>query len=152
MPPPPGYEEEHEPAEFVPAMQQAEPILEGRPYRIECEVTARPAPAVFWYKDGRPVLTDGGHRTTFVDGVATLDIDCAQREDAGVYECMATNAVGTSRTTVNVPCKKLAQCRRFRAGHAVSNLCLFSRLHGLSSFKGRMDVHTDRRTDARTYG
>ena len=97
-----GYEKPKAP-EFTSKLQQAEPLQEGRPYHIECKVSAQPMPTVSWYKNGRPIDHQPRYRTSFMKGVACLDIQNPVPEDAGVYECVASNPAGVARTEVMVP-------------------------------------------------
>ncbi|EDO32136.1 predicted protein, partial [Nematostella vectensis] len=71
---------------------QPEPtvVREGNPLILSCAADGRPIPSYEWLKDGH-VITDSSN--------STLEIESASREDAGRYQCVASNRIGneTSR-------------------------------------------------------
>ncbi|XP_048588906.1 fibroblast growth factor receptor 4 isoform X2 [Nematostella vectensis] len=71
---------------------QPEPtvVREGNPLILSCAADGRPIPSYEWLKDGH-VITDSSN--------STLEIKSASREDAGRYQCVASNRIGneTSR-------------------------------------------------------
>ncbi len=94
------------PPKFVSQFNQNNSFLEGQ----SCHLEARLTPVedanlkVEWLKDGKPIPT--GHRfRTFHDfGIVILDILYCYAEDSGVYECRATNKLGTDSISCNVSC------------------------------------------------
>ena len=66
-----------------------------------------PTPTFTWFHNDEVVQS--GERVTIATngGVSSLDIDPIQREDAGNYECLATNIAGQSRMNVDV----VVQCK-----------------------------------------
>ena len=94
--------EKPKPPEFVSKMQVAEPLLEGRPFHIECPVSAQPPATITWHKDGQPLQNQPRCRTLFLKGVASLDVDAATPKDSGVYECVATNPLGKASSSVEI--------------------------------------------------
>lgn len=74
-----------------PNMQGVE---KGRNALIPCKVSGNPEPAVTWLKDTMPLDTTKP-RISIYQG-ASLQIQNAQEEDQGQYECVAANSVGTA--------------------------------------------------------
>jgi len=85
---------------------------------LECSVAGTPAPQITWFKDGRPLYKDGRHQGKMFfhgqrhgyrgeapnvadstgDSKSKVTLECLDEEDAGVYECVASN--GFSKTAV----------------------------------------------------
>lgn len=61
--------------------------------RFECTVDGIPAPSVQWLKDGQPLYING--RIKLKTG-NVLVISQTVTSDSGIYQCMATNIVGTN--------------------------------------------------------
>lgn len=51
-----------------------------------------------WYKDGREI-NKYDYTMSYSNGVITLDVPACSRNDAGKYQCIATNSHGEDETT-----------------------------------------------------
>ena len=69
-------------------------IVEGNVLYLFCQVEGHPKPLITWKKDGK-VLQGSLNKTDFI-------IYEAKKNDAGNYECEASNSVGTVSYTVQV--------------------------------------------------
>lgn len=73
-------------------------MVEGGSTVLECSANGSPRPQITWSKDN--VIVHGGDDTSRIrlkeDG-SLLVIKDAQLTDAGRYECILSNAVGTAR-------------------------------------------------------
>ncbi|XP_047115600.1 myosin light chain kinase, smooth muscle-like [Schistocerca piceifrons] len=83
---------------------------DGDAVTLECRVFATPLPDVRWEKDGR-LIPLGGDFVAEVEGeTARLSIAHVFPEDEGQYTCVASNALGSARTSacllVDVPEEK----------------------------------------------
>ncbi|XP_038613568.1 hemicentin-1 [Tachyglossus aculeatus] len=67
---------------------------------LECEAYAIPTASLSWYKDGRPLKSDG-HIKIAVSG-QTLQIKEAQVSDTGRYSCVASNIAGEDELEFDV--------------------------------------------------
>ncbi|KAI5635163.1 immunoglobulin i-set domain-containing protein [Phthorimaea operculella] len=65
--------------------------------RFNCTATGRPEPNITWYKDGKPLQLAGRiNLRKSIDGQRTeLVISGVTSDDAGVYQCFATNPSST---------------------------------------------------------
>ena len=72
-------------------------VVEGNVLYLMCEAKGYPTPSVTWKKNGK-VLQTNSRKTDFI-------IDYASENDAGKYECEASNSVGTVSYTVEVTIK-----------------------------------------------
>ena len=66
---------------------------------IPCRVRGFPKPSVLWSKDGRP-LSRSKRVSILADN--TLVISSAHPSDQGIYECVAWNTAGQTRSSVAV--------------------------------------------------
>ena len=64
----------------------------GKQFKKTCSVTGNPLPSVVWTKDGSYTFPTG----YLTDNNNTLIIERVQQEDAGVYNCTASNIVGST--------------------------------------------------------
>ncbi|XP_074521040.1 striated muscle preferentially expressed protein kinase [Halichoeres trimaculatus] len=82
-------------------------LLEGEPVTLSCLPAGSPHPEITWMKDRKPLEVE--ERVSLVshpDGRQLLMIMKSSRKDAGVYECIATNAIATITTscTLSIAC------------------------------------------------
>ncbi|XP_072046919.1 titin-like [Amphiura filiformis] len=96
---------------FVEPMEP-QTVLVGETVTIKVRVSAAPPPTVTWYKDGRTLIEDDRHVTTYrQDGTCILTIVDVQEIDEAEYMCKAVNELGkavsyaelTVRITFEVP-------------------------------------------------
>lgn len=74
-------------------------VLEASPARLECRVSAVPAPQIFWFHDGRQLSDSASeYATSQLGDLCTLVLRRATPQDAGTYALVARNPVGEART------------------------------------------------------
>lgn len=81
-------------------------FTEGDDMHLECESDGRPPPTVTWLKRN-------GQNTIAYPSGELLTIRNANRTEAGVYICSASNGIGrhaTATRTVDVRCKYFLTC------------------------------------------
>lgn len=80
-------------------MFQVEPrdltVRSGVDVELRCQATGEPVPTVQWLRAGRP-LQAGRRLRTLADG--SLWLERVEAGDAGVYECVAHNLLGSATT------------------------------------------------------
>ncbi|PVD21525.1 hypothetical protein C0Q70_17323 [Pomacea canaliculata] len=81
------------PPRFVREPQDKEVTLSSR-FQLECEARGVPTPVITWTLNGQPLAAPPS-----VNGQSTLTVRHAMQEDAGLYECAATNPANDQRTT-----------------------------------------------------
>lgn len=81
---------------FVQVMAPAEPAIEGHLYKLMCNVTGA-AEHVYWMKNGELVHED--NTTSLHMKNRTLKFYPLDRNDQGIYQCMASNPVGNMTST-----------------------------------------------------
>jgi len=75
-----------------------ERVVEGSNTVLECESTGSPKPHISWSKDSVLIREgDEQSRIRIKDHGSFLIIKDVRLEDAGRYECLLSNAVGTAR-------------------------------------------------------
>uniref|UniRef100_A0A8C4R851 Ig-like domain-containing protein n=1 Tax=Eptatretus burgeri TaxID=7764 RepID=A0A8C4R851_EPTBU len=77
-------------------------ITAGEPTELECHVTGSSSIKVTWAKGARDIRPVGNFRMKFVDNRCFLTILKAEKVDAGVYSCKATNEAGTDTCNIEV--------------------------------------------------
>lgn len=103
---------------YVKQFEKAKNMIQGDPLQLECKGYGFPIPVVEWTTKGNVLVPDGA-RITLKDTPAqqessvmvngTIRITNMDFEDAGDYECVATNAHGMKNATISVKVKdKLA--------------------------------------------
>ncbi|OON14167.1 immunoglobulin I-set domain protein, partial [Opisthorchis viverrini] len=110
------------PPELVKPLPTQMHLQDGSDLRLECIFSGRPTPSVIWLKDGTPVPASANFQhyvkvllnpdpyctmtpplspqPSQEGGVARLYVPRVQLADSGVYRAVATNPVGSCRTTV----------------------------------------------------
>lgn len=76
-----------------------EKAVEGSNAILECSANGSPQPMISWSKNGEAILisNDSEPRHQFKDNGGLLIIKNVQLEDAGRYECLISNAIGSAR-------------------------------------------------------
>ncbi|XP_078540203.1 immunoglobulin superfamily DCC subclass member 4 [Lissotriton helveticus] len=67
--------------------------------RFVCNVEGEPTPSIFWLKNGSPVLPNGRVKTPSTGSLVITQIGL---EDAGYYQCIADNSLGTACATTQL--------------------------------------------------
>ncbi|KAM9324527.1 hemicentin-1 [Gastrophryne carolinensis] len=70
-------------------------VVEKNPVTLTCEVTGIPPPKITWYKDGKVIYPD--NTPQLMSGGTIFRLLHTAVSDAGTYQCVASNAVGTNR-------------------------------------------------------
>ncbi|XP_036351171.2 hemicentin-1 [Ochotona princeps] len=72
-------------------------VIEGNLASLLCESSGIPPANIVWKKNGSPVLPDSLGRVRILSGGRQLQISVAEKSDAGLYTCVASNAAGTAK-------------------------------------------------------
>ncbi|XP_044798653.2 hemicentin-1 isoform X3 [Bubalus bubalis] len=72
-------------------------VIEGHLISLLCESSGIPPPNLIWKKKGSTVLADSAGRVRILSGGRQLQISIAEKSDAGLYSCMASNVAGTAK-------------------------------------------------------
>ena len=74
-------------------------VLEASPARLECRVSATPAPQLFWLHDGRQLADSStDYAATQLGDLCTLVLRRTTPQDAGTYALVARNSLGEVRS------------------------------------------------------
>lgn len=72
-----------------------------KPFIIECEAEAEPAPKYRWMKNGKEFNWQAyDDRISQQPGRGTLVVTAPRTEDVGQYQCFATNEVCSGRVSL----------------------------------------------------
>ncbi|XP_060628877.2 striated muscle preferentially expressed protein kinase isoform X1 [Anolis sagrei] len=83
-------------------------LLEGDAVQLCCLPAASPAPRILWMKDKHALISEGVlNIVACKDGRQLLTISKVSRKDAGLYECNATNALGTATSSCTIAVARL---------------------------------------------
>ena len=75
----------------------------NEPAKLQCKISASPAPTITWLKDGQPLKpSDNVTPHTEPDGTQSLVFKSAQMTDKATYTCQATNIGGTTEVKMNL--------------------------------------------------
>ncbi|XP_003699706.2 neural cell adhesion molecule fasciclin 2 isoform X2 [Megachile rotundata] len=77
-------------------------IIEGEDASIQCRAHGKPPPKFTWVKSLTQQNLSTAERFTVDADTGVLTIKNVNREDAGEYQCTATNAAGTANTNIKV--------------------------------------------------
>lgn len=72
---------------------------QGEPCSLLCRAAGNPLPTVQWYKDDVCIDNSAEYQITYNNGEALLTIERADTSHGGKYACVATNRLGSDRTT-----------------------------------------------------
>jgi len=73
-------------------------VQEGQAVKLLACLNAKPTPKITWLKDGKALPLTLRLCENYYYGVATLEIVGVEKDDEGVYTCVAENELGTART------------------------------------------------------
>ncbi|KAH0621207.1 hypothetical protein JD844_022280 [Phrynosoma platyrhinos] len=83
-------------------------LLEGEAVQLCCLPAASPAPHILWMKDKHALVSEGVlNIVACKDGRQLLTISKVSKKDAGLYECSATNALGTAASSCTIAVARL---------------------------------------------
>ena len=68
-----------------------ETVNEGGNVTFQCNATGNPSPTLSWTKNGNAIINQSFNNIVLTEDSQTLTINNAQRNDAGIYICDATN-------------------------------------------------------------
>ncbi|XP_072199268.1 hemicentin-1 isoform X3 [Excalfactoria chinensis] len=91
----------HVPPTIKSAGASERAVVLHKPVTLQCIVNGIPSPSITWLKDGQPVNTARGN-TRLESSGRFLQVVEAQREDAGRYTCVATNAAGEAQQHIRL--------------------------------------------------
>ena len=75
----------------------------NQPAKLQCKISASPAPTITWLKDGQPLQpSDNVTVHSEPDGTQTLQFNSTQMTDKGSYTCQATNIGGAAEVKLNL--------------------------------------------------
>ncbi|XP_053981224.1 fasciclin-2 isoform X2 [Hylaeus volcanicus] len=77
-------------------------IIEGEDANIQCKAHGKPPPKFTWVKSLTQQNLSNADRFGVDADTGVLTITNVNRDDAGEYECMATNHAGTAKTNIRV--------------------------------------------------
>ncbi|KAI4474744.1 hypothetical protein M0802_015466 [Mischocyttarus mexicanus] len=77
-------------------------IIEGETQKIECKAKGKPPPEYTWVKSLTKQNLESVNRFTVNRNNGDMVIESISREDAGEYQCTATNAAGLASTNIVV--------------------------------------------------
>ena len=95
---------------IVPPQVTTEPhqfVLRGNNATLRCNVTGDPEPVVLWIRNGQRINPDENTRYSEPQ-LGLLKFTNTTPDDAGVYECRASNAKGNDMT--NITLTVLSKC------------------------------------------
>ena len=76
--------------------------LAGEHLDLQCIFAGNPTPAITWRRDGVAVDAETSSRFKITDFGRMLKIRRVKPDDAGSYECVAANAVGSVKTSTQL--------------------------------------------------
>ncbi|XP_028810152.1 striated muscle preferentially expressed protein kinase isoform X3 [Denticeps clupeoides] len=78
-------------------------LLEGDPVTLSCLPAANPEPKILWMKDKKPLeIDDRMNLTSSADGRQLLIVLKTTKKDAGLYECVANNPLGSVSSSCTI--------------------------------------------------
>jgi len=94
-------------------------VVEGNALYLLCEAEGNPTPLVTWKKQGK-LLQSSFNETNFI-------IHHARNKDAGIYECKASNSVGTVSYKVEVTIKPKGEATLSELSTLPISICIIKR-------------------------
>lgn len=95
------------PPKFKTHFQAILGLRERDPARFEAKLIpiGDPTMKLQWLRNGEPLRSANRYVIKYDFGLVSLDLLWTYPEDDGVYECIATNAVGQDTTRAELKCK-----------------------------------------------
>jgi len=89
---------------FVSQLKGTNIVLEGQRAHFECRIEPQNDPnlKIEWLHNGQQLKASSRIQTHYDFGYVAIDIIDAKREDTGTYTLIASNALGSQRTTVDL--------------------------------------------------
>nr|XP_033773477.1 neurofascin isoform X2 [Geotrypetes seraphini] len=78
-------------------------VIETNRTRLDCPFFGSPIPMLRWFKNGQGSNLDGGNYRVHENG--SLEMNSTQKEDQGIYTCVATNILGKAESQVRLEVK-----------------------------------------------
>ncbi|CAL8402451.1 unnamed protein product [Gadus morhua 'NCC'] len=78
--------------------QEQDEVSWGETVRFSCQARGKPAPAVVWLHNARPLAPSPRHRVT----ARALRVLNVGPQDQGLYQCMAENGVGSAQASARL--------------------------------------------------
>lgn len=100
-PEPPKPKERLREPEFILKLKDRSAV-EGSTVRLACRAMGTPEPGFQWFKDGKPISSEGRFNISQSVSGFTLVIKDCQVEDSGEYKCEATNKAGSVSTSAKI--------------------------------------------------
>lgn len=72
------------------------------PIELKCAASGSPVPSLSWVKNGNELSSSGTARVTYYEGGADLTMSTVTSNDSGMYQCFATNEVGSVQASASV--------------------------------------------------
>ena len=66
----------------------------GNNVAMDCKVSGSQPMTISWFKDDKEIKSGQKYQPEFKDSSAVLKVIQLEKDDAGVYKCLATNAAG----------------------------------------------------------
>ena len=80
-------------------------VCDGDALTLRAHYTGNPEPQMAWFHDGHEVAPSKDFRVSFNEGVALLEIVEVFPEDHGMYELVAANPKGETKTVCKLTVK-----------------------------------------------
>lgn len=82
------------PPSFIKPLMEMEEIL-GTNVQIGCKISGSLPITVEWVKDGTKLSGRTKHKPLQHDNIVSLEIECLEKTDTGMYTCKITNKAGS---------------------------------------------------------
>ena len=86
--------------------QEQDEVSWGETVRFSCQARGKPAPAVVWLHNARPLAPSPRHRVT----ARALRVLNVGPQDQGLYQCMAENGVGSAQASARLVTVPTGEC------------------------------------------
>ena len=104
--PKPGLSPTEPPQVTLELQQEQDEVSWGETVRFSCQARGKPAPAVVWLHNARPLAPSPRHRVT----ARALRVLNVGPQDQGLYQCMAENGVGSAQASARLVTVPTGEC------------------------------------------